>query len=273
MLIAIFNQAGGVGKTTLTRDLGYELSLRNQRVLVIDADPQGTLGSFLGFDSQVLPEDQTFWKSVISDADLLPHVISTPFNLALGVCNRMMIAGEIQLMQEKNPARFRGILSQIRSGFDVILVDCPPRVSEITVQVLLAADGLLIPVQTEFKAVSSFAEVQVEISKTQRRRRDMGLGSLKVLGVVPTLFDTRLKVHSFHLDELRTQICPEFHYQVLSPFRKYKSVIESGTFRKPLRVFDKNCPANDDVAAIAEAVLQSLNPQKQESRHTQEAHG
>ncbi|MFQ3581383.1 MAG: ParA family protein [Chloracidobacterium sp.] len=259
MRVAIFNQSGGVGKTSLTRDLGYELATRGQRVLVVDADPQGTLGSFLGLEPATRPRAETFWATVCDGADAPPVVQPTAFALMLGLANRFLIGDELALMQQSDPARLLAVSEAHITDYDWVLFDCPPKISEITLQILLAADALLAPVQTEAKSVESFAEVQLEIVKAQRRRKNMRLAPLRVLGVVPTLYNPRLVLHRHHYAELTERICPSFGYHVFDPVRDYVAVSEAGTRRQPLKQYAPKCPATADVAALATAILSTLS--------------
>lgn len=256
MRVAIFNQSGGVGKTSLTRDLGYELATRGRRVLVVDADPQGTLGSFLGLEPAPRPRAETFWASVCDGGETAPRLWPTDFGLTVGLANRFLVGDELSLMQQSDPARLLAVVEAHLAAYDWVLFDCPPKISEITLQILLAADALLAPVQTEAKSVESFAEVQLEIVKAQRRRKNMRLTPLRVLGVVPTLYNPRLVLHRHHYAELAERICPSFGYHVFGPIRDYVAVSEAGTRRQPLQCYAPRCPAAADVAALATAVLE-----------------
>lgn len=255
MRLAVFNQSGGVGKTSLTRDLGYELATRGRRVLLVDADPQGTLGSFLGLEPATRPRAETFWATVCDGDDAPPVVHPTAFGLTLGLANRFLIGDELALMQQSDPARLLATAEAHLTDYDWVLFDCPPKISEITLQILLAADALLAPVQTEAKSVESFAEVQLEIVKAQRRRKNMRLAPLRVLGVVPTLYNPRLVLHRHHYEELARRVCPSFGYPVFAPIRDYVAVSEAGTRRQPLQRYAPKCPAAADVAALATALL------------------
>lgn len=144
----------------------------------------------------------------------------------------------------------------MRQTYDFILVDCPPKISEITIQVLLASDGLLIPVQPEGKAVTAFAEVQREIALTQERRRNMRLPGIKVLGVVPTLVNPRLLLHRHHLEEIEAGLCAPFGYRMLDPIRHYVAVAEAGTEGIPLGLYDPHCPVNETITHIADQVME-----------------
>jgi chromosome partitioning protein len=266
MIIAIFNQSGGVGKTSLTRDLGYEMATRNRRVLLIDADPQGTLGGFLGLSPAERRPAELFWSAVCGSEDATPTIFPTAYGLDIGLSNRFLIGDELSLMQQHDPARLLNALERVAASYDWVLFDCPPKISEITLQILLAVDGLLVPVQTEAKSVESFAEVQLEIAKAQRRRKNLRLPPLAVLGVAPTLYNPRLVLHRHHLKELTEEICPSFGYETLAPVRDYIGVSEAGTRRLPLKKYAPKCPATQDIATLADQLMERAARQTEKTQ-------
>lgn len=261
MIIAIFNQAGGVGKSTLTRDLGFELSQMGQKVLLVDGDSQGTLSSFLGLDPGKVSPPETFWHIVAnpekSSSDQ-PAITQTKFGMDIGIANRLLGDQEHLLAQQHNQARLLSFLKKLKENYDIILIDCSPKISEVVRQILMASDGLLIPVQTEVKSVSSFYEVHYEIKKAQQRRADIDKPPLVVLGVVPTLHNPRRSVHLHHLNELNTA-CAAFEYQVYNPVRDYIAVTEAGTQEMPLKLYDSACPVNQEITTIAQMILKQIS--------------
>lgn len=258
--VAVFNQAGGVGKTTLTRDLGFELAGRGSRVLLVDADPQGTLGVFFGETPAERPATDLFWSSICMRGGPKgePIRIQSEFGVHLGLANHTLIDDEWVLAQQHDPARLLGVFDRLKAEYDLILIDCPPKIAELTHQVLLAADALLIPVQPEGKAVVAFAEVHREILQVQQRRTNMRLPTIEVLGVVPTIFNPRLVLHRHHLEELRDRICASFGYPLFPAIRDYVSVAEAGTQGMPLKAYDARCAANQDVSAVADKLFDQI---------------
>lgn len=265
MIVAVFNQAGGVGKTSLTRDLGFELHERGFKVLLVDGDAQGTLGAFFGEAPHERTAAEMFWHAVCSPEPMgTPTMHRSKYGPDLGLANRNLNADEISLTQQQDPARFLGVTEDLRRAYDVVLVDCPPKISEITVQILFGADAMLIPVQTEAKSVLSFSEVQIEVGKTQRRRRNMRLEPIRILGVVPTLYNQRLVLHRHHLQEIETKLCTALGYPTLPPIRDYIAVSEAGTHGKPLKSYAPKCPVIQDVAAVADALWGTARSRFQE---------
>ncbi|MBX7219109.1 MAG: ParA family protein [Blastocatellia bacterium] len=255
--IAIFNQSGGVGKTTLVRDVGFELARLGLRVLLIDADPQGTLGVFLGESPAAKTGPDLFWSEICAPhgPEKSPTIVTNKFGLDVGLANRKLVTDEWTLAQQHDPARLLSILDGLRPQYDFILIDCPPKISEITIQVLLAVDSLLIPVQTEGKSVVAFAEVQYEIAQAQQRRKHMRLPALQVMGLVPTLHNPHLVLHRHHLQELQERLAPTFGYEVFPPVRDYVAVAEAGTRGMPLRLANAKCPAVQDIETLTQKIL------------------
>lgn len=262
MIIAIFNQAGGVGKSTLTRDLGFELSQMGQKMLLVDGDSQGTLSSFLGMDPGNVAPQETFWH-VVANPEKTPSdhpaIAQTKFGMHIGIANRLLTDQEHLLAQQHNQARLLSFLKKLKENYDIILIDCSPKISEVVRQILMASDCLLIPVQTEVKSVSSFYEVHYEIKKAQQRRSDIDKPPLVVLGVVPTLHNPRRSVHVHHLNELKNTTCAAFEYHVYNPVRDYIAVTEAGTQEMPLKLYDSTCPVNLEITAIAQTVLKQIS--------------
>jgi chromosome partitioning protein len=261
MIVAVFNQSGGVGKSTLTRDLGYELHTRGLKTLLIDADPQGTLGFFFGIYPHGCPKTEMFWSGICGSEDPgQPPIARAKCGISLGLANKTLVADEILLMQQHDPARLLSVLEPLKETYDFILIDCPPRISELTIQILFATDGLLIPVQTEAKSVMMVSEIQEEIARAQRRRKNLKLPQLKILGVVPTLYNPQRVLHRHHLQEIKETVCDHLGYHLFPAIRDLISLAEAGTKAVPLKLYDPKCSVNEDIAQIAAIIAGHVKP-------------
>ncbi|KAF0232428.1 MAG: cobyrinic acid ac-diamide synthase, partial [bacterium] len=182
--IAITNQAGGVGKTTLVRDIGYELASRDKRVLLVDLDPQASLTIFLGLDPW--QQQKTIYHSLRDENVPLPVV--EVFNLKLVPANLKLAEIEMELATILlREFRLREILSPLLDQYDFILIDCPPSLGLIVINALCAADEVLIPIQCEFKSwmgTDGLFDTITKVAKQANKR-------LKILGVIPTMLDSR----------------------------------------------------------------------------------
>ncbi|NBD31697.1 MAG: AAA family ATPase [Cyanobacteria bacterium] len=183
-IISIFNQSGGVGKTTLTLNLGYHLSEKNQKVLLIDLDPQGSLTSFMGIDNTKI--ERTLAPSLLEEEAIL--TLKDIHQMDLVPSNIFLSNAELQLVNiDYREARLKEALSPIQNNYDFILIDCPPSLSLLTMLALTASTEVLIPIQTQFKA---FLGTSLLINTIQRVKK-RGNQQLQLNGFIPTLYDRR----------------------------------------------------------------------------------
>jgi chromosome partitioning protein len=187
--IAIANQKGGVGKTTTALNLGYIFAELGKRVLLIDADPQASLTSYLRCKADKLDENQqTLYYALVRDAQLSSMLIDG--NPALVPASIRLASAEPELYQSqvRDPQlRLRKLIREVRPRYDYILIDCAPSLGIITINALAAADKVLIPAQTEFLA-SKGISLLIDTINTVRA----GLNpDLEIAGVLPTMFKTR----------------------------------------------------------------------------------
>ena len=188
--IVLANQKGGVGKTTTTVNLAASLAAMEQRVLVIDCDPQANASSGLGVDVAGLKRSiyQAFFdpkeakKAIIgSDMDFLKILPSTPD----------LVGAEIELSDVKDREFIlRSIVEMVSNEYDYILIDCPPSLGLITINALCAAKWLLVPLQCEYYALEGIAQLM----KTYALVKDRLNPKLDILGILLTMFDKRNKL-------------------------------------------------------------------------------
>ncbi|MER3481714.1 MAG: hypothetical protein C4327_14940 [Meiothermus sp.] len=176
--VAVFNQAGGVGKTTLTLNLGYHLAQRGLKVLLVDLDPQATLTAFLG----LAPSDL---EATVYDALLRREGLPIHKNLAgmdLVPSNILLAGAEQELVSALNrEGRLRKALEEVRAAYDVALVDCPPSLGLLAILGLAAADYVVVPVQTHFKAYLGTDQLLRTVDGVRRELNP----NLEVVGFVP----------------------------------------------------------------------------------------
>ncbi len=199
-IIAVANQKGGVAKTTTTRNLAAALVERGKRTLLIDFDPQGALTISLGVNSPQL--DRTIYNVLIDTSLPLTKVILSPKpGIDLAPANIDLSGAEVDLLNEIGRERIlKEIIEPIQANYDYIFIDCPPSLGLLTINALTAANGVLIPVQCQYLAFRGMQLLLRTIEKVRARSNPQ----LKIVGLLPTLYDARTAHSKEVLTELRT---------------------------------------------------------------------
>lgn len=205
IIVAVANQKGGVGKTTSTVNLARALIELGKRVLVVDCDPQSSLSIVTGVDPQTLrrleEQGKTLYYGLVKDkplADLVidgaPSLIPASIRLANAETEIVSPFGVASILKEK--------LEPLRERFDIILIDCPPTLSLLTVNALTAADAVVIPCKTDYLSIMG-VPLLIDTIENVRRRANPGLA---VIGIIPTLFNARASHDAEVLVELRSAV-------------------------------------------------------------------
>ena len=198
--IAIFNQKGGVGKTTTNINLSACLATQGKKVLVVDIDPQGNTTSGIGITKRTLKE--TLYDVLINDEyDVKKAILKTKTkNLDLLPASVDLAGAEIELVNiEGREARLKKAIDKIRPDYDFIFIDCPPSLGLLTINSLTAVDSVLIPIQCEFYALEGVSQL---VSTIELVKKSMN-PDLKISGVILSMFDGRTNLSLQVVNEVK----------------------------------------------------------------------
>lgn len=198
-IISLANQKGGVGKTTTTINLAASLAALEQKVLVIDADPQANATSGLGIDLKGVKT--SIYECMIDQVSIQEATLTTQIDNLDIVSSRIDLVGaELELLQMENRERvLERILTPLKEDYDFILIDCSPSLGLITVNALTAADSVIIPVQAEYFALEGISKLlnTIKIIKSKLNPK------LEIEGFLLTMYDSRLRLANQIYDELK----------------------------------------------------------------------
>jgi chromosome partitioning protein len=231
-ILAIANQKGGVGKTTTAVNLGASLAAAEQRTLLVDGDPQGNASSGIGIEREAIRE--TTYDVLLDPARIETAIVPAVQFQHLDVLPATpdLAGAEVELVEEKDRERaMRRGLDRVRDRYDYILIDCPPSLGLITVNMLAAADAVVIPLQCEYYALEGISQLLSTITILQQGVNP----SLDVDGVVLTMYDSRLNLSRQVAADAREYFGNKVFQSVIP---RNVRLAEAPSFGKPIILYD-----------------------------------
>ena len=230
--IAIFNQKGGVGKTTTNINLAACLALKGKKVLILDIDPQGNTTSGVGVSKRSLKH--TVYNVLIDESyDIKKAIVHTQVkNLDLIPASVDLAGAEIELVDiEGRESTLRHGLNKIKNNYDYIFIDCPPSLGLLTINSLTAVDSVLIPIQCEFYALEGVSQLVSTISLVKKNLNP----SLEVQGVILSMFDGRTNLSVQVVQEVKKYFGGKVYKTVIP---RNVRLAEAPSFGLPITEYD-----------------------------------
>ncbi len=249
-IIAITNQKGGVGKTTTAINLGASLAANDIPVLVVDSDPQGNTTSGLGIEKG--DEKSTLYNALIQGRSLQEIIVKTECEgLHLLPADKNLVAANLDLVdREEREFTLSKVLAAVQNDYSYILIDCPPALDLLTLNALVAADSVLIPIQCEFFALEGISQ----LIDTIERIRDSFAKALPLEGILLTMYDDRTNLarqvaedfRDFFQDEVFTTVIP-----------RSMRLAEAPSYGKPILMYDPRSKGAESYIKLAKEILEN----------------
>ncbi len=251
--VAVANQKGGVGKTTTTINLAASVASKGFKVLVVDFDPQGSASSGLGYHKSRV--ELSIYDALIGDVDIgdciRPTEITTLF---VAPATSDLVGAEIELINSEKRERFLADhLASVADRFDYIIIDCPPSLGMLTLNALVAADGVVVPMQAEYFALEGLTDLLSTIEKVKSSFNP----GLELEGILFCMYDARMNLSGQVRGEVEEYMGDKV-YDTSIP--RNVRLSESPSHGKPVLLYDVSCAGCKSYLALAEEFVRGASP-------------
>lgn len=258
-VIAISNQKGGVGKTTTAINLGASLAANDMKVLLVDSDPQGNSTSGLGIDK--LPGMLTIYDALLGGKSLDEVVAPTACDgLELIPADKNLVAANLDLVDlDDREHVLQKLLRPVRDRYDFVLIDCPPALDLLTLNALVAADSVLIPIQCEFFALEGISQLMDTIDKV----REGFSHPLQIEGILLTMYDERTNLTRTVAEDLKDFFQDDVLKTVIP---RSVRLAEAPSHGQPILMYDPRSRGAESYIKLAKEILENEHRNRQNAQ-------